>query len=142
MDDVSFPKWEGDRITFLPKGETMKNILAVLSVAGITAMTTTAVTAQATTQQAVLGESSNPTYSVRVEGQNGVIYNCKPELTTTADGRPARVCIREKSDDGVMYGSGTGIGNPAPAVAAILVAVAIAAGSDSDSAGATTGTDN
>ncbi len=119
----------------------MNKILAILGVAGITAMTTTAATAQVTTQQAVLGESSNATYSVRVEGQNGITYNCKPELTTTADGKPARVCIREKSDDGVMFGSGTGIGNAAPAAAAVLVAVAIIAGGDNDSAGATTGTD-
>ncbi len=120
----------------------MKNILAILGVAGIIAMTTTAATAQATTEQAVLGASSNAVYSVRVEGQNGVLYNCKPELTTTPDGTPARACIREEDSGGAMFDSGTGIGNAAPAVAGVLVAVAIASGGSGDSTGATTGTDN
>lgn len=122
----------------------MKKILAIMSIAGVAALSTTAATAQVTKQQAVLGASSDPVYSVRVEGANGVIYKCKPELTTTADGTPARVCVREKGDGGTVFDSGTGIGNAAPAAAAVLVAVAIIASDDDndDASGTANGTGN
>ncbi len=117
----------------------MKHLFAIMSVACLFAVSASGAFAQATTEQAKLGASADPVYAVRVQGANDVIYKCKPELTTTANGTPARECIREDDDTGgAVFDSGTGIGAAAPAIGVVLVAAAIAGGGGS-AAATTTG---
>ncbi|QUJ77570.1 hypothetical protein KDD17_06250 [Sulfitobacter albidus] len=113
----------------------MKNILAI-STAALLATATSGL-AQAT-QQAVLGASDNATYSVRVEGSNGVIYNCKPDTSVRPDGTRIRECIRE-GEGGTLFSSGDGIGGAAPAIAGGIVALAIIASDSGSSTTTTTG---
>lgn len=91
-----------------------------------------------TTQKAVLGTSSDPVYSVQVEGANGVLYNCKPDLVQDADGRSARECVRASERTGTLFESGTGITNAGPAIALLVVAAAaVGGGGDSTTSSAT-----
>ncbi|MEQ6247997.1 hypothetical protein ABMC89_03805 [Sulfitobacter sp. HNIBRBA3233] len=109
----------------------MKKFVTVLSLLSLTAAS--GAYAQSTTQQAVLGASADPVYSVRVQGANDVIYNCKPDTTRDAAGTLIRECVRADEDTAGVFTAGEGIGNAGPAIAGAIVAVAvIAGGSDSD----------
>lgn len=99
----------------------------------------TSAMAQATTESSVLGESGDDVYSLRVQGDNGVLYNCKPGLVETEDGSPARACIRA-DEGGDVFAQGDGIAQAAPAVGVVLVAAAVASGGDDNGTTATTTT--
>lgn len=91
--------------------------------------------AQVTTQVAVLGASGEAVYSLQVQGANGVIYNCKPELVTM-DGNTGRLCVR--ADGGGLFAAGAGLGTGAAAAGAALVLLAVASGSSSTTTTTTT----
>lgn len=87
--------------------------------------------AQQTTQVGGVTPSGDPVFSEQVTGANGLTYNCRPEITTSAGGVPARVC-RQVSGTGT--GTGTeGFGNLTPdagiaAVGALVLVGALAGG--------------
>ncbi|WP_417770666.1 hypothetical protein [Stappia sp.] len=81
--------------------------------------------AQTTTQETVIGASGDPVYSVQIVGANGVVYNCLPDLVVK-DGLTVRQCRRVGSGGSVTL-DGTG---PA-AIAAGLVLVAVISADDS-----------
>lgn len=109
----------------------MKTILAITAVVAVTA---TAAAAQDTTQAGVLGESGDATYTLEVQGANGVMYNCLPSIETI-DGVSARRCVTQGSG---LANAGNGL-TSVPAVAAGLAAVvAIALVSDSSTSTTTT----
>ena len=119
----------------------MKKFLAAWVVLGLGAMGGTA--AGAATQQAVLGASSDPVFSVRVQGTDDVIYKCRPDIVSRADGTRIRECIPEDAEvAATVFDSGTGIAGAAPAAAGVLVAlVVLGTGGDSDDDTATATTD-
>lgn len=84
--------------------------------------------AQTTTQKQVLGATTDPVYSLQVQGANGVIYNCKPQ-PVVVDGNTARVCIR--ADDAGLFAEGAGINEGAAIAGGMLVLLALASGSSS-----------
>ncbi|MFD2739290.1 hypothetical protein ACFSUD_06915 [Sulfitobacter aestuarii] len=93
--------------------------------------------AQTTTQEAVLGTSDDPVYSVQVQGANGVIYNCKPEIVVV-DGVRARPCLAAGGNAG-LFAAGAGVtGAGAAAAAGVLALVALAASDDDDSTSTST----
>jgi hypothetical protein len=111
----------------------MKNLMAITAAIALAA---TAAAAQDTTQASVLGESGDPTYSLQVQGANGVIYNCSPDIETI-DGISARRCVT--SGGSGLAGAGAGLaGGPAIGVG-VLALLAIAAGSDGSTSTTTTG---
>ncbi|UWR24006.1 hypothetical protein [Sulfitobacter sp. S190] len=85
-------------------------------------------------QSAVLGASDDAVYALRIEGSNGVIYNCKND-TTVIDGTVSRECIREgqaPAAGGDVFASGEGIAAPlAAGLGVIVLAVALDDGSSS-----------
>ena len=89
-----------------------------------------------TTQASVGGATGDATYSVRVIGQDGVAYNCRPDLTTV-NGAQARLCRRA----GGAGSGGLEGGTLAPGTAAAIgvVAIAVVAGSGGSSSTTTTG---
>lgn len=94
--------------------------------------------AQDTTQTGVLGQSGDPVYSLQVQGANGVIYNCIPEVKVI-DGVRARECI--PADRAGLFDAGEGLTDAAaPIAAGVLAIVAIAGGSDGTAATTTTTT--
>tara|TARA_R110002049_G_scaffold23545_10_gene83687 strand:- start:73645 stop:73989 length:345 start_codon:yes stop_codon:yes gene_type:complete len=106
----------------------MNKLASVTAAAAV--MLAGAATAQTTTQAGVLGNSGDAVYSLQVQGANGVVYNCKPELVQI-NGLTARRCIDPNA--GGLTNAGAGLGNGAVIGAAALVIVAIAAGSDGTS---------
>ncbi|MEO0400862.1 MAG: hypothetical protein AAF214_00645 [Pseudomonadota bacterium] len=100
----------------------------------VCAVTGLPVAAQDTTQQSVVGASGNPIYSVQVVGQNGVTYNCLPDLQRI-ESQLVRRCQRLNAAGGTsngLLGGSLSTGLAAGAVAFVLVAVA--AGSDGSTA--------
>ena len=98
--------------------------------------------AQQTTQAGVLGPSDDATYSLRVQGANGVIYNCKDAIANV-DGVATRECIREAGAGGAaVFGAGaaglTGGGAVAAGIVGLVV-VAAAAGGGGGASTTTTG---
>lgn len=117
----------------------MKNTIAILSVAALTALSATTVAA-AITQAEVLGESGHPVYTVKIRSTNGETFICKPELTSTADGRPAREC---KRDTAAGPPDGTGItGAAAGAAAGVGFLALVLSNNGNSSATTTTGSGN
>lgn len=111
----------------------MRNLMAITAAVALAA---TAAIAQDTTQASVLGESGDPTYSLQVQGANGVIYNCVPDIETI-DGVRARRCVTTGGSG--LAGAGTGLaGGPAIGVG-VLALVAIAGASGGSSSTTTTG---
>lgn len=113
----------------------MKKILTLsaaiaMSVAG-------AVSAQTTTQAAVLGNTGNPEYPVRVQGGDGEIYFCKAEIEVV-DGIRARRCIQD-DDVSPLFAAGAGLGAGGAAAAGVLLAVVLAANDGSSGTTTTTG---
>lgn len=93
------------------------------------------------TQHGVLGPSENAAYPVRVEASDGVIYNCKEEITQR-DGQPVRECVVEGGGGGTVFGQGSELGVGVGAVVAGVAIVAAAAGGGSDGVSTTTTTGN
>lgn len=89
-----------------------------------------AVAAQSTTQAAVVGETGNPNYPVRIQGANGKIYSCKAQVETI-DGVRARRCIGAGGGD--VFADSTGLAAGGAAAAVLLVAVLANDGDDSTS---------
>jgi hypothetical protein len=116
----------------------MKTLVSLSLVA--TALSAGSVAAQAT-QQGVLGPSENAEFPVRVEASDGVIYNCKQEITQR-DGQPVRACVPEGADGGTVFGQSGDLGVGAGAAVAGLVLVAAAIGSGGDGVSTTTTTGN
>jgi uncharacterized iron-regulated membrane protein len=119
------------------KGTGIMRSATVFGVLALTGMSVAGVWAQQTTQQTVLGASSNPDYPLQVEGGDGILYNCKSEIGQTLEGRAARTCIRATEAD-TIFRSGTGLTQAAPALALIVVGAAFASGSDSTTGSTTT----
>ncbi|MFC6759696.1 hypothetical protein ACFQFQ_09655 [Sulfitobacter porphyrae] len=82
----------------------MKKIFALT--AAVAMSIAAGASAQNTTQAAVLGETGNPNYPIRVQGGNGQIYSCKAEIETI-DGVRARRCVQD--DDGALYAAGAAL---------------------------------
>jgi hypothetical protein len=96
-------------------------------------------TAQETTQTGVLGASGDPVYSLQVQGANGVIYNCMPEVQVV-DGVRARRCVA--SGEGTLRDAGQGLTEAGPAIGALLVVlVAIGSGGGGSSTTSSTAAD-
>ena len=112
----------------------MKKIFALT--AAVAMSIAAGASAQNTTQAAVLGETGNPNYPIRVQGGNGQIYSCKAEVETI-DGVRARRCVQD--DDGALYAAGAGLGTGAAVAAGALLLVVLAS-SDSDNNTTTTTT--
>ncbi len=112
----------------------MKTLMAITAAVAFSAG---AVAAQETTQTGVIGESGNATFSVQVQGANGNVYNCRPEIETI-DGVRARRCVLAGGGGG-LAGAGAGLTGGVGAGLGALVLVAIAAGSDGSSSTTTTG---
>ena len=119
----------------------MKRFLTLLGVVGVGSLSGMA--AGAATQQTVLGASSDPVFSVRVQGSDNVIYKCRPDIIDRADGTRIRECIPEDDDvAATVFDSGMGIAGAGPAAAGVLVAlVVLSTGGDSDDDTATATTD-
>ncbi|AXI46755.1 hypothetical protein C1J03_12415 [Sulfitobacter sp. SK012] len=112
----------------------------VLAFTGILGLMASGVLAQSTTQQAVLGASDDAVYGLRVQGSNGVIYNCRNDIAVI-NGAPSRECVRAQSQavaGADLFSSGTGIGAGAVLAGGVVLVVAIAAGSDGDSSATST----
>lgn len=93
--------------------------------------------AQTTTQAAVLGDTGNAEYPVRVQGGNGQIYACKAEIETV-DGVRARRCVQ--GDDGApLFAAGAGLAGGGAVAAGALLLVVLAA-NDGDTGTTTTTT--
>ncbi len=112
----------------------MKTFIAMTAAA--VAFTAATVSVQAATQTGVLGTSDDATYSVQVQGSDGVVYNCRSEIENI-DGVQARRCVLATGAGGLAL-AGAGITGGAAAGAIALVLVAIAAGSDGSSGTTTT----
>ncbi len=113
----------------------MKKIFALT--AAVAMSIAAGASAQNTTQAAVLGETGNPNYPIRVQGGNGQIYSCKAEIETI-DGVRARRCVQD-DDGGALYAAGAGLGTGAAVAAGALLLVVLAS-SDSDNNTTTTTT--
>ncbi len=84
-----------------------------------------AASAQSTTQQSVLGQSGQDIYTLEIQGTNGVVFNCKPEIIS-ANGVPSRECVRPS---GSILGNGS-VAAGAAAAGIALVIIALMANSD------------
>jgi len=104
----------------------------MISLASAAVVFSSAAFAQTTTE-AVLGQSGDPQYSLQLQGENGVIYNCEPEIVVTNGVR---------GRNGVQAGGGSffdgGLGTAAAIGAGVILVAAVAA--DDDDAAATTTT--
>ncbi len=107
------------------------NRFLTLIAAGL--ITSGAAAAQTTSQEAVLGQSGDATYSLQIRGANNVVYNCKPDVVSV-DGVRARQCV--KAGQGGLFENGNGL-TVGAGVAAIVI-VAVLAGNDSSTTTTTT----
>lgn len=90
-----------------------------------------------TTQTGVLGPSEDSEYALRVEGANGVIYNCK-DAVVNIDGADSRECVREGAGGGSIFEGGDGLAAGAAAGGAAIVVLLVAGKSDNSSTTTTT----
>ena len=100
----------------------MKHFAKIIALGSLIAGS--AAQAQTTTQEAVIGASGDPVYTVQIVGANGVVYNCLPDLVVK-DGLTVRQCRR------VGTGGNLELGPGAAAAAAGLVLVAVISADDS-----------
>ncbi|KZX99155.1 MULTISPECIES: hypothetical protein [unclassified Sulfitobacter] len=108
----------------------MKFMISLISSAVVLS---SAAFAQTTTTEAVLGQSGNPEYPLQIQGQNGVIYNCEPEIVVT-NGVRGRNCI-QAGTGGLFDG---GLATAATVGAGVLLVAAIAADDDDSTTTTTT----
>jgi hypothetical protein len=115
----------------------MKKIFALTAAI---AMSVAAVASAETTQTAILGESDNASYPLRVQGADGKVYICKADTFVDTDGQTKRACT--PGDNGPLWAAGSGIGAGAAVAAGVLLVVVLAANDGSSGTTTTTTTTN
>ena len=97
----------------------MKKLFAL---SAVIAMSVSSGAIAATTQTAILGDSGNAQYPLRVQGADGMVYICKADTFVDTDGVTKRACRGD--DTNPLFAAGAGLaGGGAVAAGVLLVAV-------------------
>tara|TARA_R110002124_G_scaffold99728_2_gene245934 strand:+ start:1831 stop:2181 length:351 start_codon:yes stop_codon:yes gene_type:complete len=115
----------------------MKKIFALTAAI---AMSVAAGVSAETTQTAVLGDTGNAQYPLRVQGADGRIYICEAGTFVDTDGVTKRRC--QGDDASPLFAAGAGLAGGGAVAAGALLLVVLAANDGSTGTTTTTTTTN